>query len=119
MQFLRRQASALGLPSRTLYPAEDPKNPIVLITWLGSEPLLPSVLLSSHMDVVPVFAEHWTHQPFGAEIDAQGRIFARGAQDMKSVGVQYLAAVRALRKRGVQQLKRTLHIVYVPGGLFL
>ncbi len=35
------------------------------------------------------------------------------AQDMKCVGVQYLAAIRALKKDGVT-LKRTIHIVFVP-----
>lgn len=33
---------------------------------------------------------------------------------MKCVGVQYLAAIRALKRDGVQQLKRTVHIVFVP-----
>lgn len=65
------------------------------------------------MDVVPVFEESWTHPPFAAEIDSDGRIFARGTQDMKCVGTQYLAAVRALRKEGVQP-KRTVHIVFTP-----
>lgn len=67
------------------------------------------------MDVVPVYEENWTYPPFGAEIDAEGRIFARGAQDMKCVGTQYLAAVRALKKDGVKQLKRTVHIMFTPG----
>lgn len=64
-----------------------------------------------------MFEENWTHPPFGAEIDDKGRIFARGTQDMKSVGAQHLAAVRALQKQGVKQLKRTVHIVFVPGEL--
>ena len=67
------------------------------------------------MDVVPVFEEFWTHPPFSADIDAEGRIFARGAQDMKCVGAQYLATVRALKRDGVH-LKRTLHLIFVPGA---
>lgn len=66
------------------------------------------------MDVVPVFEEFWSHPPFAADIDENGRIFARGAQDMKSIGTQYLAAIRALRKDGVKQFKRTIHIIFVP-----
>jgi aminoacylase len=30
-------------------------KPIVIITWLGEEPDLPSIMLNSHMDVVPVY----------------------------------------------------------------
>lgn len=65
------------------------------------------------MDVVPVFPEMWTHPPFSAEIDTSGNIYARGAQDMKSVGMQYLGAIRSLKSSGVS-LKRTVHILFVP-----
>ena len=33
----------------------EPGMPIVLMTWPGNEPDLPTVLLNSHTDVVPVF----------------------------------------------------------------
>lgn len=65
------------------------------------------------MDVVPVFPEQWSHPPFAADIDDDGRIFARGAQDMKAIGVLYLAAIRAIKQSG-QTLQRTLHLTYVP-----
>lgn len=65
------------------------------------------------MDVVPAFEEYWMHPPFAAEMDEDGKIFARGAQDMKCVGVQYLGAIRALKRNGIQ-LKRTVHVMFVP-----
>lgn len=65
------------------------------------------------MDVVPVFEEFWSHKPFDADIDEDGKIFARGSQDMKCVGLQYLGAIRALKKANVV-LKRTIHVVFVP-----
>ncbi|KAI8122699.1 hypothetical protein FF38_01384 [Lucilia cuprina] len=110
--FLKKQATDLGLPITIYYPAKK-TLPIVVITWQGSQPQLPSVVLNSHMDVVPVFADKWKHQPFGAEMDEEGRIFARGAQDMKCVGMQYLAAIRALKKSGAT-MKRTVHVMFVP-----
>lgn len=67
------------------------------------------------MDVVPVFPEMWKHKPFSADIDKDGKIYARGTQDMKCVGMQYLAAIRALKSGGAT-LKRTLHVMYVPGA---
>lgn len=113
IEFLKRQAKGLDLPFSIHYPVND-KNPVIILTWAGSQPNLPSVVLNSHMDVVPVFPEHWSYPPFAAEMDADGKIFARGAQDMKCVGMQYLAAIRALKRDGVQQLKRTIHIMFVP-----
>lgn len=65
------------------------------------------------MDVVPVFEEHWTHRPFDADMDEDGRIIARGAQDMKCVGMQYLGALRYF-KRKQMMFKRTIHVLFVP-----
>ncbi|KAH8318165.1 hypothetical protein KR074_011686 [Drosophila pseudoananassae] len=111
LEFLARQAETLELPLKVYYPAIE-QNPVVVLTWEGLEPELPSILLNSHMDVVPVFPENWKHPPFAAEMDEEGRIFARGAQDMKSVGMQYLAAIRALKNEGAR-FKRTIHISFV------
>lgn len=106
-------AEQLQLSFRVFYPVE--KKPVVVLTWLGQQPDAPSIILNSHMDVVPVFEELWTHPPFAAHIDDAGRIIARGAQDMKCVGMQYLAAIKALKRDGVH-LKRTIHVTYVPGS---
>lgn len=121
VEFLTEQAKSLDLPVAVYYPVDD-KNPVVVMTWEGAQPELSSIVLNSHMDVVPVFEKHWTHPPFAADIDADGKIFARGSQDMKCVGVQYLAAVRALKRDGIKHFKRTIHIMFVPdeevGGYF-
>lgn len=34
------------------------------------------------------FQEHWKYEPFSAHKDENGTIYARGTQDMKSVGIQ-------------------------------
>lgn len=31
------------------------EKPVVIITWIGQKPELSSLLLTSHMDVVPVY----------------------------------------------------------------
>ncbi|KAF4524215.1 hypothetical protein B566_EDAN013335 [Ephemera danica] len=61
-----------------------------------------------------MYYEEWTHDPFAADKDESGNIYARGAQDMKCVGIQYLEAVRRLRRAGVVALRRTVHITFVP-----
>lgn len=120
VEFLKKQAISLDLPVAVHYSANE-QNPVVVMTWLGSQPDLPSIMLNSHTDVVPVFEEFWTHPPFAADVDEEGRIFARGSQDTKGVGTMYLAAIRALKRDGIEQFKRTFHITFVPdeemGGL--
>ncbi|XP_059622565.1 aminoacylase-1-like [Phlebotomus argentipes] len=112
VDFLKRQADSLGMQFRVFYPVNE-NNPAVVLSLAGSEPSLPTILLNSHMDVVPVFPDKWTYPPFSAHVDAEGRIFARGTQDMKCVGTQYLAALRALKRTG-KTLKRTIHVLFVP-----
>ncbi|XP_055707169.1 aminoacylase-1-like [Phlebotomus papatasi] len=112
VEFLKRQAQDLELEVKVYHPVND-KNPIVVLSLIGKDPSLPTILLNSHMDVVPVVPDQWTYPAFDAHMDDQGRIFARGSQDMKSVGTQYLGALRALKKSGTS-FKRTIHVVFVP-----
>lgn len=58
--------------------------------------------------------DKWTYKPFSADL-VDGKIYARGAQDMKCVGIQYLEAIRYLKEEGVR-LKRTVHVTFVPGN---
>ncbi|XP_012257792.1 aminoacylase-1 [Athalia rosae] len=109
--FLQRQAKSLDLPLKVYN--VHPNKPIVIITWEGTEPSLPAILLNSHTDVVPVFPDHWTYPPFSAHMDEKGDIYARGSQDMKCVGIQYLEAIRRLKLNG-QRFKRTIHLSFVP-----
>uniref|UniRef100_A0A8V5G462 N-acyl-aliphatic-L-amino acid amidohydrolase n=1 Tax=Melopsittacus undulatus TaxID=13146 RepID=A0A8V5G462_MELUD len=57
--------------------------------------------------------EHWTYPPFEAVKDSQGNIYARGAQDMKCVSIQYLEAIRRLKAEG-KCFARTIHLTFVP-----
>ena len=61
-----------------------------------------SMILCGHIDVVPVGnAEAWAGDPFGGQIDA-GRIWGRGAVDMKGGVAACISAARAIRKAGVE-----------------
>lgn len=81
--FILSQARALSLESQTI---EFVKNkPLILLKWPGKDPNLPSVLLNSHTDVVPVEVDKWVYPPFGAEIDSHGNIYARGSQASTSI----------------------------------
>ncbi|CAG8571804.1 3415_t:CDS:2, partial [Cetraspora pellucida] len=110
-RFLLEQAKEIGLKSSVFEYVKG--KPIVLLTWEGRDPSLPSILLNSHTDVVPVFEEKWSCKPFEACKLDNGDIVARGAQDMKCVGASYLEAIRCLKDQD-QQPCRTIHLSYVP-----
>ncbi|XP_062842738.1 aminoacylase-1-like isoform X2 [Trichomycterus rosablanca] len=83
------------------------------MTWEGTNPALKSILLNSHTDVVPVYQEHWKYNAFSAVKDADGNIYGRGTQDMKSVTIQYIEAIRHLKAAG-KRFPRTIHLTFVP-----
>ncbi|KAF9622953.1 hypothetical protein IFM89_035668 [Coptis chinensis] len=109
--FILSQSKALNLESQTIEFVKG--KPVILLKWIGKYPKLPSILLNSHTDVVPVEQHKWTHPPFNAHIDEVGHIYARGSQDMKCVGLQYLEAIRALKDRGFEPV-RTVYVSFVP-----
>lgn len=89
-----------------------PGHPVCILKWAGSEPLLPSIVLNSHSDVVPVVATSWTKDPWGGNID-DGKVYGRGAQDMKSVTIQHIEAVGRLKVSGFIP-RRSIFILIVP-----
>src|SRR5688500_17637836 len=60
---------------------------------------VPALVLVSHTDVVAVERSGWSHDPFGGE-ETQGRMWGRGALDMKSIAVMHAAACDALARSG-------------------
>ena len=64
------------------------------------------VMLSGHTDVVPVEGQAWTMPPF-ALTEAKGRIYGRGAADMKGF---VAAALHCVLQAAARPLKVPLHL---------
>lgn len=58
-----------------------PQLPNIVARFDGGRPGR-HLVLNGHIDVFPVAAHEWSHDPWGGEI-AEGRIYGRGACDMK------------------------------------
>jgi acetylornithine deacetylase/succinyl-diaminopimelate desuccinylase family protein len=76
-----------------------PGRPNVTGTLAGSDER--SLILNGHVDVVPLGQRSlWTVDPFGAAI-TNGRLYGRGAIDMKSGVAACIAATKAIRDEGL------------------
>ena len=72
-----------------------------IITRLKGAREKPSLLLLSHLDVVPANAEEWSVNPFGGVVK-DGFIWGRGALDMKSMTVIEALTMKLLKRNNVK-----------------
>jgi acetylornithine deacetylase len=101
--FVREFLDAQGIPYRISTDAAREKANIHAI--VGPQEA-GGIALSGHVDTVPVDGQAWTADPFTLR-PADGRLYARGAADMKGFVAACLAAVPTIKARA---LVRPLHL---------
>jgi acetylornithine deacetylase/succinyl-diaminopimelate desuccinylase-like protein len=80
----------------------------------------PPLVLLSHLDVVPVDAESWSHDPFGGEL-IDGVVWGRGAVDMKDMVAMELSVMLALARFGGERSRDVIFAAVADeeaGGVF-
>lgn len=66
-----------------------------MVATKGLSKEFPPIILSGHLDVVPLGTEKWSVNPFGEEIK-NGKLYGRGATDMKAgVAAIIIAAIES------------------------
>ncbi|WP_110970184.1 acetylornithine deacetylase [Pseudomonas huaxiensis] len=96
--FIRDYLAGHGVDSELFHNAEGTKAN--LFATLGPQGR-GGVVLSGHTDVVPVDGQAWTLDPF-AMTEREGRLYGRGAADMKGFIASVLAAVPAFLAEPLQ-----------------
>lgn len=105
IEWLRDDLKRLGVAARLSYDAKREKAN--LFATLG-EPRGGGIVLSGHTDVVPVDGQPWETDPFRA-VRTEGRIYGRGACDMKS----FIACTLAAAPKFLEApLKRPVHLAF-------
>jgi acetylornithine deacetylase len=98
------------------WPGEEmPRTSLPVVIGRAGATDVPRLILSGHLDVVPPGdPASWTADPWGAEV-RDGRLYGRGACDMKGGVAAILGAVRALQASGdLDRLDGELMVVLVP-----
>lgn len=87
-----------GIPATTWEP--QPGRGIVAARMRGIGKHNKSIILLSHMDVVPANPKEWEVPPFSGSVK-DGKIWGRGALDDKGPGVVELMAMLAIKRAGI------------------
>jgi len=84
----------------------------VLVGRLRGDGSKRAIMLCNHTDVVPVEEAYWDVPAFEGVVK-DGRVYGRGAVDMKGTGIMQLVAFLLLKRQGVA-LKRDVVFCAVP-----
>ena len=102
LDVLQEALKSLGFQSVRLPFEEEGESRIDnLYAWIGSK-VTPHFCFAGHTDVVPIGdLSLWHHDPFGGIIE-DGKLWGRGAADMKGAIASFVAAMdKYLRKNGI------------------
>ncbi len=91
---------------------ETAPNREALVARLPGDGSKRPLMLCNHTDVVPVEAQYWTVPAFEGVVE-EGRIYGRGAVDMKGCGIMQLMAFLLLAREKAP-LKRDIVFCAVP-----
>ncbi len=105
IEYVRDHLKWMGIDTRLSYDAEQRKAN--LFATVGDAPGR-GIVLCGHTDVVPVDGQAWDSDPFVARI-ADGRIYGRGAVDMKGFIAASLAMLPAFMQTNMRQ---PLHLAF-------
>jgi succinyl-diaminopimelate desuccinylase len=95
-----------------------PGRPNVVAVIDGAEPG-PTLMFEGHIDVVTEGdPAQWTHPPFGAEI-VDGRLYGRGAADMKSGVAAMIFAAGAVAREGLRRGRLVVAALSDEEGMML
>ncbi len=108
-RFLGALCEAEGIETEYI---ETAPNREVLVARLRGDGSKRPLMLCNHTDVVPVEAQYWDMPAFEG-IVKDGRVYGRGAVDMKGCGVMQLIAFLLLKRQEVA-LKRDIVFCAVP-----
>jgi acetylornithine deacetylase/succinyl-diaminopimelate desuccinylase-like protein len=108
-RFLGDRLAAEGIAVEYVEP--QPGRALVAARLRGDRTKRP-FLLGNHTDVVPVEADYWTVPPFGG-LRRDGRVYGRGAIDMKGFGVMQLMTMLLAQREGLP-LRRDLVFLATP-----
>jgi len=105
IEWVERYLSGHGIEARRIASDNGAKSNLLASVGPAAEG---GVVLSGHTDVVPVTGQAWTSEPFELT-ERRGRLFGRGASDMKGFLALALAAVPDFLEAGV---KRPAHLAF-------
>lgn len=99
-----------GISSRLVYDPKFPIRPNLIAELPATVPNPePGIILANHLDTVEFDAKEWKVDPLSGTV-RDGRIWGRGAIDMKGMAVMELVAFLELKRSGIPRTRKTMYL---------
>jgi succinyl-diaminopimelate desuccinylase len=93
VEYIKKYLDKHGIPNEVH--SRNPLKPNIVAKVKGSSDR--NLLWVGHLDVVPAGKpESWTHSPYTGEITSDGKVYGRGASDMKGACAAAMVSARIL-----------------------
>ncbi|MHA1345750.1 MAG: M20 family metallopeptidase [Candidatus Heimdallarchaeaceae archaeon] len=105
VKYLVKELKKCGIPSEIQEYSEGKAN-IIAKYGAGER----SIILTGHLDTVPVGDENkWKFPPFGS-VEDNGKIYGRGSTDMKGAVAAFIAVIKYLKDNNVKINKKIVFL---------
>lgn len=110
VKYLESILAKEGIPTKRITHPKFPNRPNLIAELPATLPTTKSgIILANHLDTVEFDAKEWTHPPTSGLV-ADGRIWGRGAIDMKGMAVMELIAFLELKRSGIGRSRKVMFL---------
>ena len=106
--YLKEVLTKGGITDVAVTPVDD--TAYLIARWPGSDPKLPAIIISGHIDVVEAKPADWQRDPFTPVVE-NGYLYGRGATDMKFDAAMLVATVLDMKRAGYTP-RRTIVLAF-------
>ncbi|AJW40321.1 Acetylornithine deacetylase [Rhodococcus sp. B7740] len=92
LRYVDERCQEYGVPTEFIYDESGRKANLLVTVPAADGRTAGGVMFLGHTDTVPIEGQAWTHDPFSPTVH-KGRIYARGAADMKAFCACAVAAI--------------------------
>ncbi|MBM9548095.1 M20/M25/M40 family metallo-hydrolase [Leptospira sp. 201903074] len=99
-----------GIPSRFVFDPKFPARPNLIAELPATVPNPePGIILANHLDTVEFDTKEWKVAPLSGSV-SEGRVWGRGAIDMKGMAVMELLAFLEIKRSGIPRTRKIMYL---------
>ncbi|MBM9591704.1 M20/M25/M40 family metallo-hydrolase [Leptospira sp. 201903075] len=99
-----------GIPSRLVFDPKYPTRPNLIAELQPTVPNPePGIILANHLDTVEFDPKEWKINPLSGSV-SEGRVWGRGAIDMKGMAVMELLAFLEIKRSGIPRTRKIMYL---------